>query len=489
MSDPEVVIDDVDIDSEEDAEGRRKRGGAVLLVALLLLLLLCCCVSTSAQVWLRGGSEQARFIARNLECLQCHTELIPDFNKASVHNPFAIKECTGCHTPHGKKVTVTTVTSPAEVWKRYTTALQWLPLKWWFTLSQGAAGRTGETVGGFGTRTSEVEVKGSDSMLVMPEDELCWLCHGSMGAKLGDLVVHQPFEAGRCTECHNPHASDYGKLVSMPLQELCLTCHPIGPELARDQVHPPVAQGWCVDCHDPHASDFRGMTPVSQTELCFRCHPSVAGLSGMPVQHAPFINGQCTDCHEPHGADNRPLLVKNDPRICYDCHPGIANQFDLASTHPVGLTLVCSSCHNPHAAQASGLLSARDNGLCYGCHSDIKVNYEPSSHRGQLCIRCHTPHGSRHAPILVEANPELCFRCHPQRDYDERWRGVRQNKHPVRPVHYDVNNRTRLTCTSSCHDPHGSGKNRMLRYFDSPKDGNCLMCHAVTPGRRVAIDF
>ncbi len=29
----------------------------------------------------------------------------------------------------------------------------------------------------------------------------------------------------------------------------------------------------------------------------------------------------------------------------------------------------------------------------------------------------------------------------------------------------------------------------MLRYFDSFYDGGCLMCHAVTKGSRVGIDY
>ena len=29
----------------------------------------------------------------------------------------------------------------------------------------------------------------------------------------------------------------------------------------------------------------------------------------------------------------------------------------------------------------------------------------------------------------------------------------------------------------------------MLRYFASSKDGGCLMCHAVTAGARVGIDY
>ena len=498
MTDPEVVEevveDDVDIeDEEEEGERRKKRRWWSLLILLLLALLLLCCAVTSAKLWVDGGSQEARFIARNLECLQCHTEVIPDFSKAAVHNPFALKTCTACHTPHGKKVTVNVTGGLGQIWKRFTTSIQWLPLRLWLGATEGTAGRTGETVEvtgeGGALKNRTVEVKGAESMLIMPETELCWYCHGSMGAKLSEMTVHQPFGAGRCTNCHDPHSSDWSGILTQAPNKLCLTCHPTAEERGMDQIHPSFEQGWCIDCHDPHASEYVGMTVVGQLELCFRCHPSVATMQDLPVQHAPFINGMCTDCHEPHASDDRPLLVRADPRLCYSCHPAIANQFARPSHHPVGITLVCSSCHNPHAAQASSLVSASDNSFCYGCHNDVMVEYDSSGHTGVLCMKCHTPHGSSTTPMLLDRNPELCFRCHTRRHFDESTTGVTRHNHPVRPVHYDVNAGDPLTCTSSCHDPHGTDYTSMLRYFDSPMDGTCLMCHAVRKGERVAIDF
>lgn len=494
MDDPEVVIGDIDIDSEEQPDSeedreKRDRRWWILLAVVLLLLLLLCCVSNYARTWITGGSEQARFIARNLECLQCHTELIPEFNSTAVHNPFALKECTACHTRHGKKVSVSVTSGAVEMWRRYTTTIEWLPLRWIFLLSEGDAGRVSSSTGEVDADASRsVEVKGAESELIMPEEELCWYCHGSMGAKLSDEFVHQPFGAGRCTNCHDPHASDYSGLIVQAPNRICLTCHPIGMELSRDQAHPPAEEGWCIDCHDPHASNFRGMIVAGQRELCFRCHPTVAVLDSMPVQHAPFLNDDCTGCHEPHGSDYRPLLDAEQPRLCYNCHPQIANQFARPSHHPVGLSLTCSSCHDPHAAQYPGLVTARDNQFCYQCHSQISVSYEDSAHDEVLCVRCHSPHGSSYAPILQEENPWVCFRCHSRTQFDEEPVPV-VNNHPVRPRHYDVNARKPLTCTSSCHNPHGTSQNRMLRYFNFPDDGGCLMCHAVTEGNRVGIDF
>lgn len=471
MSDPEVVIDDVEpiADStSEGEEGGRSRRGYALLAALILLLLLLCFVVTSLQVWVTRGPQEARFIARNIECLKCHTELIPDFSKTTVHNPFATKDCTTCHTPHGQKVTVTVTEGRGRIWQKYTTYLEWLPLKWWFTLWDGVAGVKGTTAGGVISSTTK-DSKGDRSELVMPEEKLCWMCHGDLGPLLGDKYQHQPFMAGRCTNCHDPHASDFKALLTQAPNKLCFTCHPMGMELNRKQSHPPAKNGWCTDCHNPHASNFRGIIVTNQRELCFRCHPTVAVLSDMPVQHQPFLNDNCTGCHQPHGSDTVPLLNKPQPDLCYTCHPQIKNQFAAKSHHPVGVNLTCASCHDPHAAQYPGLINARDNAFCYKCHAVKQPLYDKSAHFRTLCIRCHTPHGSAYTPMLRAANPDLCLQCHTTLEGG--------NQHPVRPAFFDVHAQKGLTCTSSCHDPHGTQYNFLLKNFNFPKDGLCLQCH------------
>jgi predicted CXXCH cytochrome family protein len=382
-------------------------------------------------------------------------------------------------------VSVSVTRAPFEVWRRWSTRLQWLPLKWFFDLSEGSAGRIRS--GGAKGDVTSVDVKGNKSHLTMPLTQLCWTCHGSMGRLLGDRYQHQPFNAGRCTNCHNPHASKYRTLLVQAPNKLCFTCHPIGMELNRTQAHPPAKEGWCIDCHNPHASNYRGILVARQRVLCFRCHPSVAVLDSMAVQHVPFLNDNCTGCHEPHGSDYLPLLISEQPGLCYRCHPLIRNQFAQPSHHPVGVNLTCSSCHNPHAAQYRGLISARDNSFCYQCHGQIEVTYERCLHKHTLCIRCHNPHGSQYAPILQAPNPELCLQCHG--DKDESSATVHRNNHPVRPKHWDVNARKPLTCSTSCHNPHGTQYGFMLRHFPARRDGGCMMCHSVTSGKRVGIDF
>lgn len=486
MADPTGFGEDIDqlvdlvSDEETDKQGSRR---SLLLVLLLLLLL--CAVTTVVDVWVERTPEQRESIARNLECLQCHTELIPELSKASVHDPFLNEDCTTCHSPHGEEVTVRLYAGSWKRWEQVRTVIEWVPLKFALEAFDSIAGVTDEGGGGELLSESVTEEKGEESVFPVDETELCWICHGDLAAAKKPLPhQHSPFDKGFCTDCHNPHASDVRVLLKREEKDLCPSCHPMFDELGREQLHPPYEGRFCTNCHDPHASNYTGVLVTNQRDLCFTCHPTVAPLSLKPVQHNPFYFDSCTGCHEPHGSDTRPLLIEDQPPLCYNCHPGIEKDFLKASRHPVGtLQLNCADCHNPHAADYSFLLAARNNDMCYQCHEEargdayaVKASYELSAHKGQLCIRCHTPHGSEWTPILRDSNPDLCLQCHLAYDAD--------HLHPVRPVDFDVKADKGLTCTSTCHNPHGTQYNRMLIGFYWPADGFCMQCHT-----RVGIDF
>lgn len=486
MVDEPVGISDVE-QLEELEEGDGSRRPRLALALILLLLLLLCSVTTVADVWTTAPTaEQRTAILRNIECLRCHTELMPQFSMDWVHNPFMKKDCTTCHTPHGEIVRTVKTLGPLERWQRLRTLIEWLPLRIACDIAPSTVTNV-ETTGTVGTTYTETENRGKKSELTLPEDQLCWMCHGDLGPKRAMIFQHNPFIRGRCTSCHDPHASNHAKILKQDARDLCVTCHPMGQQLNRAQTHPPVKNLYCLTCHDPHASDWRGVLKKRQTELCFTCHPSVAPLSSLAVQHKPFSDDDCTGCHEPHGSDFRPLLRSDPPALCYRCHPGVKYDFLKPSHHPVGtVTLNCQGCHNPHAANYEFLLDARDNQFCYKCHSTargaayaIKPTYEPSAHAKNaiLCVKCHTPHGSAYGPLLRKRNPEVCLDCHAPTV-------VGANKHPFRPTLWDVYSRKPLTCTSTCHNPHGTNQNYMLQRFSWPYDGQCLQCHS-----RVGKDF
>lgn len=472
-------------EQQDLGEGPGLRGKAAVAAVLVLLIMLAG-FATLVETWMDYGPDEIRVVTENLECLQCHSELIPSFSMSSVHVPFEQSGCTTCHTPHGEKKTTTVYEGARLIWDRTKTLVQWLPLKMIVDTFYSESEKVAEEPSGDVKSVTEEEVKGADSEFTVPKSELCWICHGDMGPMLSYEYTHAPFMSGYCTNCHSPHASENKALLKYAEKSLCVTCHRMGPELAREQVHPPVEGRYCTNCHDPHASRYKGILVDNQRDLCFTCHPSVAPLSLKSVQHQPFQYDNCTGCHEPHGSDYRPLLIKPQPDVCYICHDGIKNDFLKPSHHPVDtIKLDCGDCHNPHAADYPGLVSAQGNDMCYQCHAKrIQVTYDDSAHFDVLCIRCHTPHGSDYWPILVKANPEVCLQCHAPADFDESSATEYRNNHPVRPEHYDVVAKAPLTCTSTCHDPHGTDQNYMLRNYSWPYDGQCLQCHD-----RVGIDF
>lgn len=495
MQDLPAQVDPIrDIQPEQD---RRRRVAWSLLVVLLLLLLLCICSTWTGSV-IRTTPERVRWIADNRTCLQCHTELLPQFNMAAVHNPFERKSCTTCHTDHG--ALFMKEASPSRLWilERCGVVVTWEPLKraidrcgqcgWTSDLGRReGAPRPSEE----GTETGARK----KSELTAPMPTLCFRCHPSVARLVGKKYEHNPFAKGLCTRpCHRPHASDNAWLLVSPTRQLCPSCHRLAEDLALPDRHPPFEARQCTSCHQPHASDFEGIIRLAQKQLCFSCHPQIAQLTNLPVQHSPFMNGKCTGCHKPHSSTARPLLISHEPSLCYSCHPGIRNDFLKPSHHPVGTPLLnCTDCHGPHATLYRRLLVAKNNLLCYTCHGDKQYCYDRSAHNKAqliaapgLCVNCHTPHGSIWAPLLIKEEMATCLQCHPTKisrvDLLDRRRpkpgsgGYDHDNHPVGDGWRDPLKKRRLTCTSSCHDPHGTCQLAMLRQLP---DKLCLACHDV----------
>lgn len=491
------------IRDDETSEGERRRRRVLAILAILLLLLLLCCVCS-----IIGGSVRrttpatAKLIADNRECLQCHTELLGEFGLNSVHNPFAKKSCTICHTDHGDLYLKETTPGKLHIWERCGIVVTFEPLAKVVRERCGRCGACGRLADlgrkelPLGTSQVATESVGRKrSELVAPEPRLCFTCHRPIAQLLTKSYQHNPFEKGQCTAtCHLPHASLYKNLLKQTPPNLCPSCHRLAEDLALPDRHPPWEQRLCVECHQPHASDYQGILQAQQKVLCFSCHPQIEALSGLPVQHSPFINGQCTGCHKPHSSVARPLLIENQPPLCYGCHPAIRNDFLKPSHHPVGTPLLnCSDCHTPHAAFYRRLLIAKDNNLCYTCHGDKRFFYERSAHDRLtllappgLCINCHTPHGSVWFPLMIKEGMATCLQCHPTKisraDLERTTPrpvvsgSFDHNNHPVGDGWRDQVRGGRLTCYSTCHNPHGTGKRQMLKRLP---DSLCLQCHEV----------
>ncbi len=158
-------------------------------------------------------------------------------------------------------------------------------------------------------------------------------------------VVHGALSTDEsCRACHVGHSSVLPFLLAGSEKELCLSCHN-EPLLAQDghtiadmafalkanpRHHGPIREGKCTPCHDPHASpraallrkdypgDFYAPFDIAAYALCFECHverlamaEDAVGATGFRDQernlHLLHVNKErrgrnCLACHEVHAS-------------------------------------------------------------------------------------------------------------------------------------------------------------------------------------------
>ncbi|GAW65442.1 cytochrome C [Geoanaerobacter pelophilus] len=227
-------------------------------------------------------------------CLSCHEDFARKMQKARVVHPPLVKElCTSCHDPHGSD---------------------------------------------------------QESLLRQAMPQLCVGCHKEIGDKIKKVKVpHQPVVQGKgCSSCHSSHFSDTeGLLNGADQRRSCLKCHNSGklgdPPLAdmekelagKSNLHGPIKKGRCTGCHDPHGSNYprilAGNYPsefyapyrADSYSLCLRCHdknllnfPETTiytrfrdGSRNLHYVHVNSSKGRsCRACHESHASDGQKLV-------------------------------------------------------------------------------------------------------------------------------------------------------------------------------------
>jgi predicted CXXCH cytochrome family protein len=316
-----------------------------------------------------------------------------------------------------------------------------------------------------------------------------------------------------------------------------------GARAMDPHLDPGVLPDGCAACHRGHGESRSPMLPAAQVDLCLSCHESQTRLeqnSGggrislessstflASTLASPFVHPlsdhayssrepgvvTCTSCHSPHrglprqagtaaNSSMRRQSIKDPNRfefeMCGDCHgaggrnqqtrldvSGLAGQ-NSRSYHPIQAPAADSS---PSVIPA---LAGREIN-CTDCHG----NSDPSGPRG--------PHGSavryllRAAYSTVDGSSEssstytLCYNCH---DRQKVLASTTFSSHRLHIV--DL----RASC-ATCHDPHGSSRNRALIRFgdetspvgvsesirsgnlafisNGPGEGACyLTCHGPT---------
>jgi len=106
----------------------------------------------------------------------------------------------------------------------------------------------------------------------------------------------------------------------------------------------------------------------------------------------------------------------------------------------------CAACHDQNSL---GTMVEPQPGLCYTCHEDLSTRYTTlhGPVAGGYCTSCHDPHMSEKEKLLRYTGEQLCFHCH-------KSESVYRNE-----MHQDLEG---MTCTD-CHNPHG-GEDRYILY-------------------------
>lgn len=403
------------------------------------------------------ASEEKRLLPTSERelCFGCHKGIASLEAKRVKHDPFA-HGCVGCHRPHSAGLPRLLVAeAPALCYRCHG------QVRDDFTMpSKHPVGDSLVCFDCHGPHATDAE-----GVLWEAQPKICFGCHGAV-AKQADLRhKHPPFEGSKCTgSCHKPHGSADAPLLVAAQPGLCYGCHEeVRKDFGLRSAHPIGRRFSCSSCHFPHASPQPRLLLRQQRALCFGCHPNIQGLEKLPVQHKPFEGGDCTDrCHRPHGSGHSPLLAEAQPIICVECHAGKAsgpNRHTLLPVPGEPGSGRCSMCHMPHAGLYQRRFIAEGRNLCFTCHDELKPNFVSSRHDKLDCTNCHRIHNAPGVPILRRHNPEVCARCHRQMFDFER-------NHPATPNLLDPRRGVGLTCSSTCHNPHGTGHDDMLRGMD-----------------------
>ncbi len=181
----------------------------------------------------------------------------------------------------------------------------------------------------------------------------------------------------------------------------------------RITFHTELNQEKCSLCHQEILRDD-----------CSFCHSSVQSQA---VVHPPVEEMECNNCHDDSDYPKNQLMedFQEDPEACLMCHGDVEDHIgEVENVHPP-LDESCIICHDSHSSPYPFMLVKKTKNLCMTCHEDIQEGYHPVTNhpleaqsdprrddRAFNCASCHDPHGSDEEYLLREAWMPMCDQCH-----------------------------------------------------------------------------
>jgi len=364
------------------------------------------------------------------------------------------------------------------------------------------------------------------------KNELCLECHQSKKTVLSSKHSKDM----NCISCHKIHNSNNKNLVKGNIENSCFNCHKskgmAEKKLIGEISHPynitikdkskldksvKLNNGklTCTSCHDPHKEGEDGNFLIyDKRSICTKCHNNKTNILESKHDFSDQSKNYCNKCHSIHNAKSKTMIynfiIKDKNDLCITCHnkEGIAkkdppkmihttNNKNKIKTKFKNESIFCIDCHDPHIngpkkgtekSFKTSFLKNSDS-VCFICHDNI--NIEKSKHYiGNIsidnkiislikkdndpCGLCHGIHKIKNNYIKDVSFNELCQKCHNIRDMvgDK----LIKSSHNSIAINKKIFNKEfdYIIC-STCHNPHGSGKNMLQENLDS--NSLCKTCH------------
>jgi predicted CXXCH cytochrome family protein len=195
------------------------------------------------------------------------------------------------------------------------------------------------------------------------KSETCLKCHP---AKNQGKFVHSAVGMG-CENCHQAASADNKTTITLLATggELCAMCH----EASKDPVqHQPFKAGQCLVCHDPHTGDYKAQTRAPVNTLCLSCHgekPSSVKVNN-ETKLVTMLGNQVVSLE----AYNQAPKLGLDPGGTSG-HPMMGHPLTGKDPRSKEATISCLSCHNQHSSALPKLMAAgvkSQEELCAQCH-------------------------------------------------------------------------------------------------------------------------